>query len=501
MRLPILVVFSSWIFVSHDQCLSADFVERTGRLLTLDGAPFCFLGANAYFLLVDAARGDTQAVHEVFSSARDMGMTVVRTWAFHDSPDSLDLTVIQYLPGAFNETALRGLDYVIDVAGQYNIRLILPLVNNWDDYGGMNQYVEWRSSLDGRSIEKPLPGYSAAQQMELVTGSMNRSYRLAINSLWGHDDFYQDSVIRSWYQAYIERIALRVNSRSSIAYKDDPTILAWELANEPRSSDASGLIVNSWVSDMATFLKSVDQNHLIGTGEEGFDVISSSYSVDLYNKQFWLFDGSEGVSFTLNTQIPFIDYGSIHMYPDSWNLTAGDGNTWIRDHLGIASALDKPLLVGEFGIQSDKELVYLSWTNTANVEGASGALVWQLLSRNRNDPQGFGIQCPNDGAVCVNLSRCGSDSGGLPSPFVLYQNFPNPFNSTTIIQYSLLEDSFVELGVWDAIGQKVAVLYQGPQTGGVHLDLFDSFGLATGIYFYRLTGGSFTDVKKLVVVK
>jgi len=131
------------------QATAADFVRRDGSNLTLGGRPFWWTGANAYFLMESAARGDTAAVHEVFASARSLGMKVVRTWAFHDSPDSLDPTVMQFRPGAFNERALRALDYVVARAPDYGLRLILPLVNSWDDYGGMNQYARWRAEAGG----------------------------------------------------------------------------------------------------------------------------------------------------------------------------------------------------------------------------------------------------------------------------------------------------------------------------------------------------------------
>ena len=77
-RLLQLIVLSCCVFIEHNQALASDFVERVGDRLSLGGDPFCFLGANAYFLMVDVAQGDTDAVREVFSSAREIGMTVLR---------------------------------------------------------------------------------------------------------------------------------------------------------------------------------------------------------------------------------------------------------------------------------------------------------------------------------------------------------------------------------------------------------------------------------------
>ncbi|MBI4535665.1 MAG: hypothetical protein HY708_05255, partial [Ignavibacteriae bacterium] len=121
------------------------FVVRSGDTLKIGDRPFYFLGTNAYYLLEEAARGDTATVRALFATAKNLGMTVARTWGFFDSPDSLNPAVIQFRPGAFNERALRALDFVIHEAAINNIRLLIPLVNSWDDYGGMNQYARWRA--------------------------------------------------------------------------------------------------------------------------------------------------------------------------------------------------------------------------------------------------------------------------------------------------------------------------------------------------------------------
>jgi hypothetical protein len=89
----------------------------------------------------------------------------------------------------------------------------------------------------------------------------------------------------------------------------------------------------------------------------------------------------------------------------------------------------------------------------------------------------------------------------IVSEFRLSQNYPNPFNPATVISYSVPAGSDVSLKVYDALGQEVASLVDGFVSAGTHEVEFDASALASGIYFYRMTAGSFTDSKKLVLLK
>jgi hypothetical protein len=89
----------------------------------------------------------------------------------------------------------------------------------------------------------------------------------------------------------------------------------------------------------------------------------------------------------------------------------------------------------------------------------------------------------------------------IPSNFYLYQNYPNPFNPTTTIQYSVPRSSLVSLNVYDLLGQKVGSLVNEQKVPGVYTVNFDGSNLSSGIYFYRLHAGSYTQVKKLILMK
>jgi xylan 1,4-beta-xylosidase len=89
----------------------------------------------------------------------------------------------------------------------------------------------------------------------------------------------------------------------------------------------------------------------------------------------------------------------------------------------------------------------------------------------------------------------------IPKNFILEQNYPNPFSLSTTIKFGVPNKSFVSLRVYNLLGQEVGVLAEKEFPAGMHSLTFDASHLATGMYFYRLTAGSFTDTKKLLFVK
>jgi len=93
------------------------------------------------------------------------------------------------------------------------------------------------------------------------------------------------------------------------------------------------------------------------------------------------------------------------------------------------------------------------------------------------------------------------DDANQPLAFSLKQNYPNPFNPSTKIQYSITKNSFVTLKVYDILGRDVATLVNQDQPAGDYTVNFDALDVSNGTYFYRIQAGSFTDVKKMMVLK
>lgn len=161
--------------------------------------------------------------------------------------------------------------------------------------------------------------------------------------------------------------------------------------NEPRcDSDRSGKTVQAWITEMASYLKSIDGNHLLEVGLEGF-YGASKLSSNPNSYQL-------GSDFIANNQIPDIDFATVHSYPDQWISDSTEEtqlsflNNWVNDHIQDAqNVLRKPVLFAEFGKstkssgidQRDRlfNTIYSKIYSSASGGGAAvGGLYWQLLA-------------------------------------------------------------------------------------------------------------------------
>ena len=93
------------------------------------------------------------------------------------------------------------------------------------------------------------------------------------------------------------------------------------------------------------------------------------------------------------------------------------------------------------------------------------------------------------------------DKSALPSEYQLEQNYPNPFNPTTTIHYHMPKAEQVKLDVYDIMGRKVATLVDKFMLAGKHQVEFDAAHLSSGVYYYRIQMGAFTDTKRLILQK
>jgi hypothetical protein len=93
------------------------------------------------------------------------------------------------------------------------------------------------------------------------------------------------------------------------------------------------------------------------------------------------------------------------------------------------------------------------------------------------------------------------NSEKAPLHFELLNNYPNPFNPSTNITFSIPSKNFVTLKMYDIIGREVATLFSGELEAGEYLQQWNAAGFPSGVYFCRLQAGDFVDVKKLVLLK
>ncbi|XP_068639289.1 mannan endo-1,4-beta-mannosidase 5-like [Aristolochia californica] len=379
------------------------FVRTRGTQFMLNDSLFLFNGFNSYWMMhVAADPAERPKVSTVFRDAAAAGLTVCRTWAFSDGGDG----ALQISPGVYDERVFQALDFVVSEAQKHGIRLILSLVNNFGDYGGRPQYVKWAQN--------------AGVQIK------------------GDDDFYTNPVVKGHYKNHIKRVVTRFNTITKTIYKDDPTIMAWELINEPRcQADYSGNIVNGWVKEMASYTKSLDQKHLLEIGMEGF------YGDSVPERKRFNPGYQVGTDFIKSNLLQEIDFTTIHAYPDIWLSGQSDESQlefmqrWMMSHSTDSRTLiKKPLVFTEFG-KSKKDpgfsingrdhylgAVYRNIYNAARSSGAvGGGLVWHLMAEGMESYyDGYEIilsqQPSTDGVIAQQSHQMSTLSHTLSKPHV-----------------------------------------------------------------------------------
>jgi flagellar hook assembly protein FlgD len=94
-----------------------------------------------------------------------------------------------------------------------------------------------------------------------------------------------------------------------------------------------------------------------------------------------------------------------------------------------------------------------------------------------------------------------SNSNELPRSFILHQNFPNPFNPSTTISFTILNNAYVTLKVYDILGREVATLVNKKMTLGKQSIQWNTTNESSGVYFYRLQTGNYTQIKKMILLR
>jgi mannan endo-1,4-beta-mannosidase len=335
LSLLIAAVFSAITIVSVASvktfASSVGFVQRSGRNFTLSGSKFYYAGNNTYYAGLISNQTEQQ---NIFVANAAKGVKVMRIWAFNNGSGGIQTSI-----GVYNETALRQLDYAVYQAQKNGIKLILPLVNYWSDYNGMQWYVNQ------------------------VLGSGSQ------------DLFYTNSSVQTAYKNYVNMLLNRTNYYTGVAYKNDPTIFSWELANEPRClSDTSGNTLYNWVNTMSGFIKSIDTNHMVSVGDEGFETGGSDWTSNGYAGDDWL----------RNIENKNIDFATIHLYPDNWNESLSFCTSFLEDRATRAhSTAGKPIILEEYGraaSDGDRDSVFTAWHNlaTSSTYDYDGLMPWQM---------------------------------------------------------------------------------------------------------------------------
>ncbi len=296
------------------QNITSQFVTRSGSELLLDGHFFRFAGANIYWLGLDENVGGvaypTQfRVQDALATAQAMGATVIRA---HTLGISVGCSLcIEPSLDVFNDIAMQHIDYAIKEAHAYGLRLIIPLVDNWHYYhGGKHTFTDWR---------------------HLTT----------------EDAFFTHPTVINDFEKYVAHILNHINIYTGIAYKNDPTIMAWETGNEINPPV-------QWTKRIVDYIKGIDHHHLV-------------------------MDGSRNIN-SEALLLPNVDMYTSHYYPISIKLFQQAMQSVIHAH--------KVFIVGEYdwsGKNGGDSLI--NFLAAIEHSTASGDLYWSLFAH--NDTYGY----------------------------------------------------------------------------------------------------------------
>ncbi|KAL3145865.1 hypothetical protein ABBQ38_015235 [Trebouxia sp. C0009 RCD-2024] len=328
------------------QCAASQYQGfiRTSNLKFVDDncKEFVPLGMNTWLLLESVVGTSTgrptnpyglDTVDFTMQAAANNSQTTARVFA-HGVNSTLALQPEQ---GEYNEEAFRALDYIIARAGFYGIKLILTFGDEWNSADSKINYIQWGNATDNTNL------------------------------------FFTSPIIQQFYKDHIFTIVNRNNTVTGLLYKDDPTIMAWDLMNEVRCEcfpkslypayptnveclPECGDALDAWVQMMANYTKEVDPNHMVTVGYEGF---WGQYDPDVQYNPGNGWAGITGQNFSRNMAHAEIDFTEIHFWPDTWFSTRTQEqisfdqqqflNSWVDQHEQVSTELGKPLFLEEFG--------------------------------------------------------------------------------------------------------------------------------------------------------
>lgn len=308
------------------------YVNEEGQFIR-NGKPYYYVGANFWYGAILGSVGEggnRERLHKELDFLNSNGINNLRVLVGSDGERGVKTRVepsLQTSPGVYNDTILDGLDYFMNELSKRNMTAVLYLNNSWEWSGGYSMYLQW--SGHGKAVVPAIDGWPA--YMEYVK------------------QFHQSDSAKALFANYVNDIVTRTNRYSNIKYVDDPTLMSWQIGNEPRAfADENKEPFALWMADVARQIKALDSNHLVSSGSEGS--WGCENDIDLY----------ERIHADAN-----IDYLNIHIWPYNWSWVSADSlmeklpqakaNTkkYIDEHMVVARRYNKPVVLEEFGFPRD----------------------------------------------------------------------------------------------------------------------------------------------------
>jgi mannan endo-1,4-beta-mannosidase len=315
----------------------ADFVSANGAHFSQKGSSYYIVGSNMWYggYLGSAGKvGDRARLVKELDSLQAMGINNLRVLAVSEKAEHNSgvkpATTNGF--GQHDEELLAGTDFLVAEMAKRNMTVVLYLNNYWQWSGGMTQYMSW---IDGKPAQDP----NVTNDWE---GFMAQSA-----------SFYQSKKAQTEWRKTIKKIVTRTNTITGKSYVNDPTILSWQLANEPRAgnwkvSAKEKEIYVKWVNDTAKYIHELDKNHMVSTGAEG--LMGAVNDEKLYSDTH---------------ASPYVDYLTYHLWirnwgwfdqkkpEETWAVGMEKANTYLNVHIDIANKLHKPIVLEEFGLDRD----------------------------------------------------------------------------------------------------------------------------------------------------
>ena len=310
------------------------FVQVHNGNFMLDNKSYSFIGTNYWYgslLPLEKATGIERLKTELdFLKAH--GVTNLRIIAGAEGSGLINGIIrigppIQSREGIFENDVLHGLDELLFEMGRRKMKAVIYLSNNWEWSGGFLQYLQWNKQILDSVFTNPM-------SWDVMRDEISKFYTC--------DQCVQD------YLQQVHVLVNRKNIYSKILYKNDATIMAWEIANEPRPMRPSSIeAYKKFIKLVAADIKNSDSRHLVTTGVEGY---IGTENMDVF----------KSIHADKN-----IDYLTIHIWPKNWAWYSGEDLTikmdsilnltgkYIDEHLAVAKELNKPLVIEEFGLPRD----------------------------------------------------------------------------------------------------------------------------------------------------
>lgn len=336
-KLKILITICFAIFTTHLYASTDNFVTVDGAHFKKSGKPYYIAGTNmwyAAYLGAPSKVGDRERLGKELDKLKKMGVNNLRVLAVSEKSEinSAVKPATTNGFGQYDENLLIGLDYLLIELAKRDMTVVLYLNNFWQWSGGMTQYMSW---IDGKPVQDPN-----------VTKDWNGFMAKSAS-------FYQSEKAQTEFRKTIEKIVNRVNTINGKAYKEDITIMSWQLANEPRpGNDKAGVeekkIYVDWIKKTTDYIRSLDKKHLISTGSEGL----------------WGSARDQKLFVDAHT-LPNVDYLTYHMWvrnwswfdqykpKETWDSAWKKGQDYLNSHIDWANEMKKPIVLEEFGLDRD----------------------------------------------------------------------------------------------------------------------------------------------------